>query len=610
MVPASSHRSVERPGIRMLVGEIVRTLRVGGWRLAAIYLVGQLITGAIVAPVVHWLFAESLRAVGLSGLELSGIPRLIDTPLSGLLILVLVLLGFFALSLQFIVMVIAVDQARRGERILSRETGLEVARVARKLVRPSSVLLLPYLFVLLPLGGFGFLSVLSQTITVPSFISGELLKTTAGGIGYTAFLLVILWLNLIFALTVPLFAMTEATAGQAQRRSRRLMRGNRWRLLIVLLLVLIAGAVAGLLLILLVLGPVMLTDAFVPAASAGVAAVMLAIAQVGGMIVVGMGGAAIATVVVALTRAGEPDAATIGPAAIADSPPRRARRLIPAVVMAALLVVLSFLNLPAMRALAETPGTLILAHRGHTANAVENTLSSLRAAREAGADFVEMDVMESSDGRFVVMHDANLARLADQNVDVADLTFDELTALSVHDNAGNSDMIPSLAEYLTVANDIGQPLLIEIKLHGKEQPGLVPRLIAEIEELGLLEENIYHSLDRASIEELKRLRPNLGTGLTMALAGVEVPDTIVDFVVIEEWSLTPTMIASAQDAGLGVMAWTVNNEQRVRDLLRDDIHGIITDHADAGLRARESMSEKSGLADVLWDAVFRYVVIF
>ncbi|MFY0088585.1 glycerophosphodiester phosphodiesterase family protein, partial [Acinetobacter baumannii] len=92
------------------------------------------------------------------------------------------------------------------------------------------------------------------------------------------------------------------------------------------------------------------------------------------------------------------------------------------------------------------------------------TISGLEAAHAAGADLVEMDVMQTKDGRFVAMHDATLGRLAGRPDAVKDLTFDELTAITVHDAHGHEDRIPAFADYVTLAKQLGMPLLIEIKL--------------------------------------------------------------------------------------------------------------------------------------------------
>ena len=89
------------------------------------------------------------------------------------------------------------------------------------------------------------------------------------------------------------------------------------------------------------------------------------------------------------------------------------------------------MNYQTMVKLADTEETEIVAHRGFIEGGVENTLPALQAAAKAGADRVEFDVMETKDGKFVVMHDTNLKRLAGKNLNVKDLTQDELTKITV-----------------------------------------------------------------------------------------------------------------------------------------------------------------------------------
>lgn len=591
-----------------LIGAAWRVISQGGWRLVAVYLIGQGIIALIAAPLLRWLFAEALRAAGLAGVAVSTLPRLITTPLSIGLLLAVVVVAFIVLSLQYLVLVIAIRRIQAGEHLFARESFVELGALGKKLLRPSALPLLPYLFLLLPLGGIGFMSVLSQGISIPPFITGELMKTTGGVIVYLVFLLVLAWLNIQFALAVPLFATTDVTAGRALRSSWRFVRGHRVALVSVILTVFVAGAVIGGVLIGVALGPVALADAFLPDAAPIVAAVMLAIAQVAAMITVGIGAVMIVAVLIVIaTRAAGTEVESTSALPVTK---QHRRAWVPALCISLLVIGLSAVNVPVMNALSREPGTLVLAHRGDVAHAVENTISALKAARESDADLVEMDVMETADDKFIVMHDSELSRLAGQAVNVGDLTQDELVAITVHDEAGNTDSIPSLEEYVTTARDIDQMLLIEIKLHGGESPDHVARLVDQLERLGVLEDNIYHSLDSDSVEELKRLRPDLTVGLIMALAGIGVPDTSADFLVIEEWSFTADMHEAARQAGLGAFAWTVNEEERVRELMRDDVDGIITDITPDAISARTEMQATPGLSSVLFDALQRYVVIF
>ena len=94
---------------------------------------------------------------------------------------------------------------------------------------------------------------------------------------------------------------------------------------------------------------------------------------------------------------------------------------------------------------------MIIAHRGEHRSHPENTLDAIEGAIRAGADLVEMDVRRSSDGRYLLMHDATVDRMTDGQGRVSEKTWAELSALKVADKArtnGVPSRIPSLQEAL------------------------------------------------------------------------------------------------------------------------------------------------------------------
>ena len=605
-----------------LLREAWALVRAGNSRLLGLVLASQLIILGVALPVLGWLFREALRAGGMTGLDLGALGPQRGFTLTLALILVIVTLAFWLISLQFTALLVMLQRPSIGLRDLARELG----RVARKLLRPGSLSLVLYLFLLLPLSGFGFTSALTRGIAIPSFISGELLKSTSSAIALAVFLLVLAWLNLRLALTVPIFVMTQGR--RAARWSWRLTRGFRTWLPLVLAItaVLVLGGFGATALTLISVLPILLSDAIAPAASHVIAAYSLGAAQVLGILLNGVVTAAVGGILIAKVRsvaASTPEfpplvhALALPTAAAASTPlrpdgaPRTSRRPALAVIALAILSTIGFGTsaVDTLQRLSNAPATLALAHRGFSDGGVENTISGLEAAHAAGADLVEMDVMQTKDGRFVAMHDATLGRLAGRPDAVKDLTFDELTAITVHDAHGHEDRIPAFADYVTLAKQLGMPLLIEIKLGGAETPDHVERLVDELEQLDALESNIYHSLDPVSVDRLKRLRPDLAVGYTMAFAAVAAPETPADFIVPEEWSATEQLQHSADQAGLAFMVWTVNDEPGMRELLRRGVDGIISDHPDRVMDLRTGMQQEAGLAGMLVDAVSRFVTI-
>ncbi|MDI9629713.1 MAG: glycerophosphodiester phosphodiesterase family protein [Acidobacteriota bacterium] len=248
--------------------------------------------------------------------------------------------------------------------------------------------------------------------------------------------------------------------------------------------------------------------------------------------------------------------------------------------------------------------TEVLAHRGFVSGGVENTISALVAARDADADLVEMDVQQTKDGGWVVLHDPRLKRLADQDVAIYDLTTEQATAIVVTDGT-HSDHIPTLEAYLEKAAAIGQQLLIEIKVHGHESPGYVSELLALIDRVDHAGDHIYHTLSADVVKQFRDLRPDLTIGYIVPLSVGGVPDSPADFLVVEQGTYSTKLRDSVWARGQSLFVWTVQDPEEMRVLFRDGVDGIITDHPDLALQERKQVSDEKGVADRLSDALKR-----
>lgn len=596
-------------------------LKNGGWRLLAVYAVSQAIPLALVVPLIHWMFIQALASTGAHAVDSAGIAGMLGNGVSLAWIAGLSVVALLAVSLQLSLLLLAAAQVRSGGSLRPSALAAKVRPLLRRLALPGFLPLGAYLFLAVPLTQAGFFSVLTHSIAVPNFVSGEMLKSTPGTVAYVAFLVVVGTLALRYSLAVPLFAVGGVTGGKAMRLSWRVTGRTTPALLAAGAVGVAAAFLAGAGLVVLALLPTLAADLLLPSAAAGVAAFSLGAAQVAGVLIAGGLVLYVAGMLLELMVRSRPllppdvqrelgSAAGTRPGRAAGNPPRHRTRAAVAGAAVVPAVLLGAFNLPVMEGLRDVPQTLVLGHRGFSGGGVENTISGLRAASAVGADLVEMDVMQTSDGGFVVMHDASLQRLAGRKQSVGDLTLAELTSVTVHDQAGHTDSIPSLRDYVLAAQEAGEPLLIELKLHGGETEDYVERLVAELESLDALQENIYHSLSQDKAEELKRLRPELYVGLTLAVAGLAAPETTADFIVVEEASYTDAVRESAWDSGKEVYVWTVNGTDAIRSMLRDNLDGIITDHPDAAVRDREAMGPDEPMSSKLYDAIMRFVVIF
>src|SRR5512135_2857797 len=114
---------------------------------------------------------------------------------------------------------------------------------------------------------------------------------------------------------------------------------------------------------------------------------------------------------------------------------------------------------------------LVIAHRGSSAYAPENTLAAFRLAAEQEADAIELDVDLTRDGHVIVMHDATVDRTTDGHGRVADLTLDEIRRIDAGAWKGaafNGERVPLLEE---VFEAVGQRMLINVEIKGMSLRG-------------------------------------------------------------------------------------------------------------------------------------------
>lgn len=579
-----------------LLRNSVRVVRQTGGRMLVLVVATQLLLGSLAFPLVSWLFREALRANGMMVLDMADFGIRPGIPLTIGLILTIIGFLFFLVVLQFA----AILTLLKHPDISISQIWQDLVKVARKVFRASSIPVALYALLVIPLAGFGFTSVLLENISIPAFITGELAKESITQVAMWVFFAVIMWLNIRLALTIPCFALTSLSGTESIKRSWHLTRGFRsLPFLFAVVIVLCVSAVCAIAAAFVSILPTALADALWDDGSVVVAAFSLGLAQVTVAIIGGFTLAVVAGVLMGYLENKE-DLITLPNR---ETMAGKRSRWIAAGATAVAVVAMGFAAIPTMEHLSRHPDSIIMGHRGFTAHAVENTIDSLEAAHAAGADIVELDAMQTKDGGYIVMHDTSLGRLASRNVDVKDITFDEAVGLEIHDRSGNTGQIPSLIDFGMRAKELGQPLLIEIKLSGAEGPDHVAELVSLLEDHDLLEGNIFHSLDAASVTALKQQRPDLTVGYIMPFAAGGVPNTLGDFLVIEESSAGTTLQRQVTDAGLGFVVWTPNQDNTIRERLRRDTDAIITDRTDLGIASRSEMADEKGLSAVLYDAL-------
>ncbi|MFF2480294.1 glycerophosphodiester phosphodiesterase family protein [Paenibacillus sp. NPDC058071] len=219
----------------------------------------------------------------------------------------------------------------------------------------------------------------------------------------------------------------------------------------------------------------------------------------------------------------------------------------------------------------------ISAHRGDAESAPENSLPSITAAAEKGIQSVELDVQLTKDGVAVLHHDFNLKRMAGTAARVSELNYSELSKLPIGENEHLEPVyIPTLAEALVEAQGRTK-LLLDLKPYGPSEE-LVKEVVAQVKGLGMEQEVYIQSFDSATLRQIRDLAPEIKIGQILFFAFGDLTTLDVDFYTVETMMLTDQLVERAHTAGREIWVWTVNSKRNMKEVLKFQVDGIITDY--------------------------------
>jgi glycerophosphoryl diester phosphodiesterase len=239
---------------------------------------------------------------------------------------------------------------------------------------------------------------------------------------------------------------------------------------------------------------------------------------------------------------------------------------------------------------------LVIAHRGAAGKAPENTLASMRQAIEDGADMIEIDVQESSDGEVMVIHDSDFMKLSGVDLKVWDGSLKQLQEIDIgswFDPKFSAERVPTLAQVLEVARGKVH-VVIELKYYGHDQQ-LEQRVVEIVEKAGMVDDIVIMSLQYKGIEKIRALRPQWVIGLLSTTAVGNLAKLDLDFLAVNMGMATSGFIRRTHAAGKKVFVWTVNDAVSISRMISLGVDGVITDEPEM---ARNVVTERSGLSSV------------
>lgn len=219
---------------------------------------------------------------------------------------------------------------------------------------------------------------------------------------------------------------------------------------------------------------------------------------------------------------------------------------------------------------------LAISHRGvDNHNSVQNTVASLRKIHQEKPDLVEIDVHETKDHHFVVMHDENLAALTGVNREPSELTLREMMHLKAKED-GHEAYLASLKQYLKAAQHLHQRILIEIKTTPHDTKDFLPKFNREFGPEIIRNKDQVQSLDYHAVAKLHTLNPKLDV-FYLEPYNFADPRSQASGYAMEYSTINMAFVWQAHLHHHPVYVWTVNDGHLMKKMMYEHVDGIITD---------------------------------
>jgi glycerophosphoryl diester phosphodiesterase len=227
----------------------------------------------------------------------------------------------------------------------------------------------------------------------------------------------------------------------------------------------------------------------------------------------------------------------------------------------------------------------IVAHRGASGHAPENTIAAFERAVQLGAGFIETDLHLTRDARFVAIHDNTLGRTTNGHGIVGDHTLAELRQLDAgmwFDRQFMEQRIPTLDEVLEFARTHDVVFYLEIK-YGAAW-GMHHALVGALGNVENASRTVVISFDGPTLASIRRLEAAVMMGL---LVDDAKGDPVKAAIEVGARQLCPRadmvareLVERAHGADLQVVTWTVNDADKMRAVIAAGVDGIMTDFPD------------------------------
>lgn len=519
------------------------------------------------------------------------------------------------------------DDILKGQRVRTFSEIGKGIRGMRKILNPTGILVLLYIFIAVPLCGIGFSISLTETFYIPNFIIDVVMATPLYAVAYSMLIVCLIVVGIRSIFTVHAVLIDGMSPREGMKASSRLIRNNRKAF--------ITGMIKTILALAAIQIAVYMVFTVLPCAFLEKMGALLPTGYQFDVLAV-MNGAKMTetdTAVVfyrflcffvvmmgvylnsiAILLSGSYLMLrftryylefTREESSVWLERPKKSRyrwKVAGLFGMAVVILIGSFMLAFFYNPIFDrTQNVRIIAHRAGGTLASENSVEGLNTAMEHGCYASEIDVQRTKDGYYIINHDNDFKRLTGVAKTPQEMTLDEIRALKILDITGNGKelQVPTFEEMLDAVKGRGK-LFIELKGATADRQ-MVDDLVRIIREKDCVKDVVLISLSYDVIDYAESIYPEFETG-TLFFAGIgDVARLNCDILIMEEEMATSSRIDSVHESGKTVIVWTVNSESGMYKFLNSNVDGVITDEIELAQRTQETLDHRTEL-QVIQDA--------
>lgn len=548
----------------------------------------------IFTPLFFKIFDLIMKATGYKYLTLENLLSFLINPLTLFLLLffLILLLGYTMFDITTIIVIFDASYHKRKIKVLDA-IRISLKKIIR-LIHPKNWLLFFFVLFLIPILNLGVASNYITTLKIPEYILEFILQNKTL-LGITILLIsfgIILLFRFIY--TLHYFVLEEVTVKEARKRSKNLGRKKHWKDFITLLG--IQGIITIIYLLLIGVGifiilffnKIFVSILLLKSIATTIIGIFIAISFIIFTLLATPTGYAVLSVLYYLHKRDRKEPIYEAKETInnKDSKLNKGIKILifTSIVLALIggtIFTYGLYNGTYNLNIEHTRMVEVTAHRGLSKEYPENTMRAFIAAKNALADFIELDVQQTKDKKLIVMHDSSFKRTTGVDKKTWELDYEEVKTLdagSFFSEEFKKEKIPLLEEVIIFAKENNIRLNIELKPTGHEID-LEKSVIDLIHKYNFEERCIVTSGHYETLTKIKELDKEIKTGYVMTLAYGNMEEFVnADAFSIEATSITKSLVTEIHKEGKEIYAWTLNTKENIEKMIELRVDNIITDN--------------------------------